>query len=90
MPDDGLETVVAGIRCRDVLADLSGYLDGELNTPRLTQLKAHLDGCDRCSRFGGAVSQVLTRLRAGLAQPTALPGETAARLHASVAAAMQE
>jgi anti-sigma factor RsiW len=90
MPDDGLETVVAGIRCRDVLTDLSAFLDGELDAPRLAQLKAHLDGCDRCSRFGGAVSHVLTRLREGLALPTALPSDTAARLHASVAAAMRE
>lgn len=90
MPDDGLETVVAGIRCREVLADLSGYLDGELDVTRLRQLKAHLDGCDRCARFGGAVSQVLARLRDGLAQPAALAEDTAARLYASVAAAMRE
>ncbi len=30
MHDDGLDTVVAGVRCREVLAALSDFLDGDL------------------------------------------------------------
>jgi anti-sigma factor RsiW len=90
MHDDGLDTVVAGVRCREVLADLSGYLDGELVHTRIAQLRAHLDGCDRCARFGGAVAAVLAQLRDGLAVPSALPADVDARLHTRLAAAMRE
>jgi anti-sigma factor RsiW len=85
MFDDGLDTIVAGIRCRDVLGDLSGYLDGELSAERVAALQAHLSGCDRCARFGGTVARVLAQLRDGLTVPSALPDDTAARLHARVA-----
>jgi anti-sigma factor RsiW len=88
MQDDGLDTLVAGVRCRDVLADLSGYLDGELSAERVTQLQAHLTGCDRCSRFGGAVAHLLAQLRDGLAAPTALSNDASARLHARVTEAI--
>ncbi len=87
MLDDGLDTIVAGIRCRDVLADLSGYLDGELQASRIAQLQAHLNGCDRCARFGGAVAEVLAQLRSAFTVPAALQDVTATRLHARVAEA---
>lgn len=82
MTDDGLDTIVASIRCREVLADLSGYLDGELSPARVVQLQAHLSACDRCSQFGSEVTRVLTQLREGLAVPSALPRDVATRLHA--------
>ena len=63
---NGIPTVVAGIRCREVLADLSEYLDGTLPAARVHELRAHLQGCDNCSRFGGAVAGVLGRLRQAL------------------------
>ncbi|MCC7052149.1 MAG: zf-HC2 domain-containing protein [Gemmatimonadaceae bacterium] len=85
MPDDGLETLVAGIRCREVLGDLSAFLDGELPAERVAALQAHLAGCDRCSRFGGSVAHLLADLRAGLHTPAALPAEFASRLHQRLA-----
>lgn len=89
MHDHGLDTVVAGVSCREVLADLSGFLDGELTTDRVAQLQAHLNGCDRCAQFGGSVAQMLTQLRAGLGVPSALSTEASARLHARVTDAMR-
>jgi anti-sigma factor RsiW len=65
MPDQGLDTVVAGVRCREVLAELSDYLDGTLTAVRLQALQAHLADCDRCARFGGHIAVVLQRLRGG-------------------------
>jgi anti-sigma factor RsiW len=69
MSDQGLDTIVAGVRCREVLDALSEYLDGLLPPARVTELQAHLAGCDRCARFGGDVARVLASLRDGLREP---------------------
>lgn len=60
-----VEREVAGLRCGEVLAELSGFLDGDLDALRRSQLEAHLQGCDACTRFGadfatavGALKQV--------------------------------
>lgn len=90
MHDEGLETVVAGLRCREVLGDLSAYLDGELDAARVSALQAHLAGCDRCTRFGGQVARVLADLRAGLTVASPLTHEAADRLHARVTAAISD
>ncbi len=89
MVDHGLDTIVAGLRCREVLADLSEYVDGQLDTGRLVALQAHLAGCDRCARFGGHVMNLLASLRAGLAEPIALDDDSARRLRDRVTAITQ-
>lgn len=61
MPD--LDRLVAGLRCRDVLADLSEFLDGTLDTERVAAIQAHLAGCDTCARFGGNVGEIVAALR---------------------------
>jgi predicted anti-sigma-YlaC factor YlaD len=85
MRDDGLDTLVAGVRCREVLGELSDYLDGDLSPMRVAQLQAHLTSCDRCTKFGGDVSQALNVLRIGLRVPEPLSDEVASRLRARVA-----
>lgn len=70
MNDQGLDTMVAGVRCRDVLADLSEYLDGALDAPRVAQLQGHVAECSHCARFGGHIARTLTALR------RAMPAET--------------
>ena len=57
------EREVAGVRCSEVLAELSEYLDGELPGPRRDQLQAHLQGCEACERFGGQFAQAIRQLR---------------------------
>ena len=89
MRNDGLDTTVARIRCRDVLADLSDYVDGALGTERVAALQAHLSGCERSARFGGTFVRVLTALRDGLTEPPALEPDARARLHANVADAIR-
>jgi len=61
MPD--LDRLVAGLRCRDVLADLSEFLDGNLGTARVAAIQAHLAECDTCARFGGNVGEIVAALR---------------------------
>jgi anti-sigma factor RsiW len=89
MHDDGLETIVAGVRCGVVLADLSDFVDGELLLIRVAQLRAHLAASDRCSQLGGDVSNVLDILRDGLSVPEPQAVDVASRLHARVATAMR-
>ena len=70
MSSTGLETIVAGVRCRDVLAELSEFIDGSLLPARVKELQAHLAGCDNCARFGGHIAQTLTTLRSGTSGDT--------------------
>jgi anti-sigma factor RsiW len=66
-----LDRMIGGLRCRDVLARLSEYLDGELTEPELAALEAHAKACDQCGRFGGRFRAVLKALweAAPLASP---------------------
>lgn len=60
-----IEREVAGMRCGEVLAELSEYLDGELVPERRTQVETHLRGCDVCERFGGVFTAAIHALRQG-------------------------
>ncbi len=62
MPD--LDRLVAGLRCRDVLSDLSEFLDGTLAPARVADIQAHLAECDTCARFGGRIGAMVEALRA--------------------------
>ena len=71
---------VAGIRCMEVLALLSDYLDDELEADRRHTVEAHLSGCDWCARFGGEVGETVRRLREELGAPEPAPEGVHARL----------
>jgi anti-sigma factor RsiW len=60
------EREVAGLRCGEILAELSGYLDGELSSLRRAQIEAHLAGCDQCDRFGKEFASAVASLRGAL------------------------
>lgn len=60
------EKTVAGLRCRDVLVQLSGYVDGELAQPERQRIEQHLLGCSVCERFGGRFSGTVHALRGAL------------------------
>lgn len=57
------ENDTGGIRCSEVLAKLSTYVDGELETPDVTRIEAHLAGCPDCERFGRGFGEMLVALR---------------------------
>ena len=75
-----LDRDVAGVRCREVLAELSAYLDGELPSERVRQLEAHVQGCDWCERFGGRFSGVVRAFREGLGAPDPVEHSVRGRL----------
>lgn len=82
------DRVVAGVRCREVLADLSEYVDRQLPRRRAEQIEAHLRGCDWCERFGGAFAGTVASLRATLAGTPPIPAPVRARLRQRLQAAM--
>jgi anti-sigma factor RsiW len=63
------EREAGGLRCREVLAVLSEYLDGELEPAARARVEAHLAECDVCERFGGRFASSVQRLRQALAEP---------------------
>lgn len=79
MPE--LDRLVAGLRCREVLADLSLYIDGELPTARIQQIQEHVRGCDWCERFGGRFSAIVAQFRRDLREAEPLDQSIAIRLH---------
>ena len=72
-----LEQTIAGLRCREVLALLSDYLDELLAPSRLQAVQAHLAACPVCARFGADVAAILQAL-APANEGQAAPGEAAA------------
>jgi len=74
------EREVAGMRCGEVLARLSDYLDGSLAGEERVQVEAHVAACDHCARFGGVFAATVAGLRRRLSRPAALPAEHRARL----------
>ena len=82
MPD--LNRVVAGLRCRDVLAMLADYVDGDLRADDVARVDAHLRACDRCVKFGGEYAALVEALKRRLAQE-ALSTEARARVRSRLA-----
>jgi anti-sigma factor RsiW len=74
------ERTVAGLRCSEVLADLSEYLDAGLAAGRRHQIESHVRGCVYCERFGGRFAHAVRALRQHLTTPSAVGSGVAERL----------
>lgn len=81
-----LDRVVAGLTCRQVLADLSAFLDGETDESRVGAMREHLAGCRECDRFGAEMASVLRLLRERFRTPPPVDRGTAVRLRARLRA----
>lgn len=66
------ERLVAGLRCGEVLAELSEYIDGQLPQGRRVQIESHLRGCANCERFGGQFGAAVAALRRTLREAATL------------------
>jgi anti-sigma factor (TIGR02949 family) len=76
---------IAGLGCREVLAMLTDYFDGELEHAVRTRIEAHVAGCDLCARFGGSFTTLVQSLRDRLREVQPVPTDVAARLMDRVA-----
>ena len=74
------ERRVGGLWCREVLATLADFVDGELADDVRRKVEVHLAGCDVCERFGGRYAATVRRIRAALAEPPAVDHGLTARL----------
>lgn len=57
------ERTVAGMRCSEVLAVLSDFVDGELDQGLEAKVEQHLLGCPDCDRFGKNFGSMVVALR---------------------------
>ncbi|MCA1733657.1 MAG: zf-HC2 domain-containing protein [Acidobacteria bacterium] len=74
------EREVGGVRCGEVLAVLSDFVDGTIERGMRSRVEEHLRGCDACERFGGVFAETVRALREGLAAPDALDQAARERL----------
>lgn len=74
------ERLIAGLWCRQVLAGLSDYVEGELSPEEVAKVQAHVADCDWCERFGGQFGEVVAAIRAELREPEPVSGLVEQRL----------
>ncbi len=79
MPND---VEIAGVRCSEVLADLSSYLEGALDPSEVQALEQHLAGCPHCAQFGQDFAGVLQQMHRHLRVDTPMDDGIADRLTA--------
>jgi anti-sigma factor RsiW len=58
-----LDRRVGDLTCAEVLAQLSAYLDGELDEAEVAKMRVHVAGCVNCERFGGRFGAAVQGLR---------------------------
>jgi anti-sigma factor (TIGR02949 family) len=75
------ERSVGGLKCSEVLARLSDFVDGELGADAVEQLRQHVAGCDVCERFGDRFAKLVRVLRESGADEAEVPADVSARLH---------
>ena len=84
------ERQVAGLTCSEVLADLSAYLDGELDAARKAQIEGHVSECQACATFGAAFGSLLAEVRTRMQQPEPVPADVEARLRSRLCNILEE
>lgn len=81
------EREIGGLRCSDVLARLSDYVDHELPANERAAVETHLRGCSVCERFGGRFAETLRATREALGAAPTIDAALLARIRARIAAA---
>ena len=78
------ERTVAGLRCSEVLARLSDYIDGELEVAEVKDVEEHLLGCPNCERFGKNFGSMVVSLRSAPDSAHPVDSELVTRLLAQL------
>jgi anti-sigma factor RsiW len=71
---------VSGLLCSEVLALLSDYVDGELDSVAVENVESHLLGCPNCERFGRNFGSMVVSLRGEVARSQGMQLDVMARL----------
>lgn len=74
------ERIVAGLRCSEVLARLSDYLDRDLDEAATKNIEEHLLGCPNCEKFGANFGSMVVSLRHDPAALQSVDSKLVARL----------
>jgi anti-sigma factor RsiW len=67
------------LHCKEILAQLSDYIDSELATCLCAEIEAHLDSCPDCQVMVDTLRKTVTLYRQ--CPPDELPADVRARLH---------
>jgi len=73
-----------GPECRELLARLSEYIDGELDAGMCGELDEHMEDCDPCQRFVEALRRTVALVESE--PPEGLPDEARAELRRTLEA----
>jgi predicted anti-sigma-YlaC factor YlaD len=71
------------VKCREVIRELSSYLDGELTSEAMAELDLHLRRCEDCRLVVDTVRKTIDIYCK--AEPVPLPDDVRARLHDALA-----
>jgi anti-sigma factor RsiW len=60
---------MSGPACGELVADLVGYLDGDLDIRRVRRVEAHLEQCTTCQACAAELRATIALIRAGAYGP---------------------
>ena len=66
--------------CKNLLSQLSGYLDGELEAALCTEIERHMAGCPDCRAVVNTMEKTIELYRTGASQ-SEVPADVQARLY---------
>jgi RNA polymerase sigma-70 factor (ECF subfamily) len=72
------------LRCKKLFAELSNYLDQQLDDSMCDEIESHMDGCSPCQVFLASLERTVEQCRRH--QPARLNPARAAQIRASLAA----
>ena len=67
------------LSCKDLLGNMSDYIDGELNDEVCQELKRHIAGCENCRVVFDTMTRTIYLYQSG-AQETEVPPQVRGRL----------
>ena len=70
------------MKCRELIKELSEYVDGTLDENLCAELEQHLEGCNPCQLVVDNVKKTITLFKNG--EPYELPEAFRAKLHANL------
>ena len=68
------------LTCKDLLGNISDYIDGVLNDEVCQELQRHMSGCENCRVFFDTLTRTIYLYQAG-AQETEVPADVRGRLY---------